>query len=344
MEKASKAPLMLSEAIKLSLASIEEVNMNNSLMGIPCGLADIDRITGGFQKQDLVVVAARPAMGKTSFVLSCARNISVFFKKPLAFFSLEMSATQLVNRLISSETEIDLQRIVRGTLAEWEWQLLHSKIGDLVEAPLLIDDTPYLDIVEFREKCYKLKSEYDVQIIVVDNLQLIRGEKTKNGFNNREQEIGSISRELKSIARELDLTILATSQLSRAVESRPGPNGKRPQLFDLRESGAIEQDADVVLFLYRPEYYGITEDESGRSMAGVGEVIIAKNRNGEIGIVPLKFISSITKFTDLEDSFSLQNQNNFLDLVSSKAFNKHPQNIFIRPSSMNDMQDDEPPF
>ena len=332
--------------VKQSLASLEELRTKtDGLTGVPSGFTDLDRVTGGWQKSDLVIIAARPAMGKTAFVLSCARNAAVDFQKPVVVFSLEMSSVQLVNRLISGEAEIEQEKIRKGNLAEWEWQQLHSKIGRLSEAPLLIDDTPALNIFEFRAKCRRLKSQYDIQMVIVDYLQLMHGK--GEGGGNREQEIGSISRALKSVAKELDVSVLALSQLSRAVESRPGQNGKRPMLSDLRESGSIEQDADMVLFLYRPEYYGIMEDESGRSNAGVGEVIIGKNRHGETGIVPLRFIGKYVKFADLEDSFlppSSFSAGSESSMMPSESFDRPAGNIIIRPSSMNDMPDDDPPF
>jgi replicative DNA helicase len=332
----------MDEIIKQSLASLEDLRTKtDGLTGVPSGFTDLDRITGGWQKSDLVIIAARPAMGKTAFVLTAARNAAVDFQKPTVVFSLEMSSVQLVNRLISGETEIEQEKIRKGNLAEWEWQQLHSKIGKLSEAPLLIDDTPALNIFEFRAKCRRLKSQYDIQMIIIDYLQLMHGK--GEGGGNREQEIGSISRALKSVAKELEVPVLALSQLSRAVESRPGQNGKRPMLSDLRESGSIEQDADMVLFLYRPEYYGITEDESGRSNIGVGEVIIGKNRHGETGIVPLRFIGKYVKFADLEDSFLPPSSFSADSLAPSDNFDR-PGNIIIRPSSMNDMLDDDPPF
>lgn len=335
----------MDDIIKQSLASLEELRTKtDGLTGVPSGFTDLDRITGGWQKSDLVIIAARPAMGKTAFVLTAARNAAVDFNKPTVVFSLEMSSVQLVNRLISGEAEIEQEKIRKGNLAEWEWQQLHSKIGRLSEATLLIDDTPALNIFEFRAKCRRLKSQYDIQMIIIDYLQLMHGK--GEGGGNREQEIGSISRALKSVAKELEVPVLALSQLSRAVESRPGQNGKRPMLSDLRESGSIEQDADMVLFLYRPEYYGIMEDESGRSNAGVGEVIIGKNRHGETGIVPLRFIGKYVKFGDLEDSFlppSSFSAGSDSAMMPSENFG-NPGNIIIRPSSMNDMMDDDPPF
>ncbi|WP_129715676.1 replicative DNA helicase [Pedobacter sp. SYP-B3415] len=338
----------MDEIIRQSLATLEELrSKTDGLTGVPSGFTALDRITGGWQKSDLVIIAARPAMGKTAFVLSCARNAAVDFKKAVVVFSLEMSSVQLVNRLISGEAEIEQEKIRKGNLQEWEWQQLHSKIGNLTEAPLLIDDTPALNIFEFRAKCRRLKSQYDIQMVIVDYLQLMHGKGEGKGGGNREQEIGSISRALKSVAKEIDIPVLALSQLSRAVESRPGVNGKRPQLSDLRESGSIEQDADMVLFLYRPEYYGITEDEQGRSQIGVGEVIIAKHRNGETGIVPLRFIGKFVKFGDLEEDFmppggGFGNDSPASGMYPSQDFDK-PSNVIIKPSRMDDF-DDEPPF
>ncbi|WP_276088356.1 replicative DNA helicase [Pedobacter sp. JY14-1] len=339
----------MDEIIKQSLATLEELrSKTDGLTGVPSGFTDLDRITGGWQASDLVIIAARPAMGKTAFVLSCARNAAVDFKRAVVVFSLEMSSVQLVNRLISGETEIEQEKIRKGNLAEWEWQQLHSKIGRLTEAPLLIDDTPALNIFEFRAKCRRLKAQYDLQLIIIDYLQLMHG-KGEGGGGNREQEIGSISRALKSVAKELNVPVLALSQLSRAVESRPGANGKRPMLSDLRESGSIEQDADMVLFLYRPEYYGITEDEQGRSQAGVGEVIIAKHRNGETGIVPLRFIGKYVKFTDLEDNFSAPGGSFGIDspgagMMPSQNFDRPAGNVIIKPSRMDDINDEDAPF
>ncbi|MCX2574219.1 replicative DNA helicase [Pedobacter sandarakinus] len=339
----------MDDIIKQSLATLEELRTKtDGLTGVPTGFTGLDRITGGWQKQDLVIIAARPAMGKTAFVLTCARNATVDFQKPTVVFSLEMSSVQLVNRLISGEAEIEQEKIRKGNLQEWEWQQLHSKIGRLTEAPLLIDDTPALNIFEFRAKCRRLKSQYDIQLVIVDYLQLMHGKgEGGKGGGNREQEIGSISRALKSVAKELDVPVLALSQLSRAVESRPGLQGKRPMLSDLRESGSIEQDADMVLFLYRPEYYGITEDEQGRSQAGIGEVIIAKHRNGETGIVPLRFIGKFVKFADLEEDFSAPSSFAAADpsagMYPSQDFEKQ-SNVIIRPSKMDDYNDDDPPF
>ncbi|MFO7822784.1 MAG: replicative DNA helicase [Cyclobacterium sp.] len=278
----------------------------DGLTGVPSGFTALDRVTSGWQKSDLVIIAARPAMGKTAFVLSVLRNAAVDHDRPVAIFSLEMSSIQLVNRLISSEAELDSEKIKKGNLADYEWQQLIHKTGKLTSAPLFVDDTPALSILELRAKCRRLKAQNDVQLIVVDYLQLMSGDSKGNNGGNREQEISSISRALKKIAKELSVPVIALSQLSRAVETRGGD--KRPQLSDLRESGAIEQDADIVMFLYRPEYYGITEDEDGNSTSGVGEVIIAKHRNGSLENVKLRFIGKYTKFTDLDLNVPYQPQ------------------------------------
>ncbi|MFD0765060.1 replicative DNA helicase [Mucilaginibacter lutimaris] len=337
----------MDDLVHEALKDIEALkDKKDGLTGVPSGFTDLDRMTSGWQKSDLVIIAARPAMGKTAFVLSCARNAAVDFDKPVVVFSLEMSSVQLVNRLISGETEIEQEKIRKGTLEEWEWQQIHSKIGRLEAAPLIIDDTPSLNIFEFRAKCRRLKSQHDIQLIIIDYLQLMQGKaEGKGGGGNREQEIGSISRALKTVAKELNVPVIALSQLSRAVENRPG-GSKRPMLSDLRESGSIEQDADMVLFLYRPEYYGLDVDEDNNPTQGVGEVIIAKHRNGETGRVRLKFVGKYVKFQDLDqgmDSFALPANNAFAGLNPSQDFDSKPSNFIIRPSRMDDI-DDEPPF
>jgi len=334
----------MDDLVHEALKDIEALkDKKDGLTGIPSGFTDLDRMTSGWQKSDLVIIAARPAMGKTAFVLTCARNAAVDFAKPVVVFSLEMSSVQLVNRLISGETQIEQEKIRKGTLEEWEWQQIHSKVGRLEQAPLIIDDTPALNIFEFRAKCRRLKSQYDIQLIIIDYLQLMHGKADGKG-GNREQEIGSISRALKSVAKELNVPVIALSQLSRAVESRPG-GSKKPMLSDLRESGSIEQDADMVLFLYRPEYYGLTVDEDNNPTQGVGEVIIAKHRNGETGTVRLKFVGKYVKFTDLDQGMDFGGGGDaspFGGLTPSTNFDR-PSNVIIRPSRMDDM-DDEAPF
>ncbi|MFD1875207.1 replicative DNA helicase [Hymenobacter bucti] len=275
----------------------EKKHQKDGLTGVPTGFTALDRVTSGWQPSDLVIVAARPGMGKTAFVVSAMRNAAVDFKKPVAIFSLEMSSLQLVNRLISAEAELDSEKIKKGNLADYEWSQLNHKIASLSTAPIFIDDTPALSIRELRAKCRRLKSQHDIQLIIIDYLQLMSGNDGGKG-GNREQEIASISRALKGIAKELNIPVIALSQLSRSVETRGGD--KKPQLSDLRESGSIEQDADMVIFLYRPEYYKITEDEMGNPTQGMGEVIIAKHRNGSLETVQLKFIGKFTKFADLD--------------------------------------------
>lgn len=289
--------------MRQALAELDQKKNNkDGLTGVPSGFSALDRLTSGWQKTELMILAARPGMGKTAFVVSSLRNAAVDFNMPVAIFSLEMSSVQLVNRLISAEAEIDSEKIRKGSLAPHEWEQLHHRIHRLTNAPIYIDDTPALSILELRAKCRRLKAQHDIQMIVIDYLQLMTGDTGGKGAGNREQEIAMISRSLKNLAKELDVPVIALSQLSRAVETRGGE--KRPQLSDLRESGSIEQDADMVLFLYRPEYYGITEDESGNSVAGIGEVIVAKNRAGSLDTVQLRFIGKYTKFTDLDSQFT----------------------------------------
>ena len=285
-------PLLREAALQIEAASQRE----DGLSGVPSGFTAMDRITSGWQKTDLIIVAARPSMGKTAFVLSMARNMSVDHRVPVAVFSLEMSSIQLVNRLLSSETELGSEKIKNGRLQGWEWEHLNKMIGRLEEAPLFIDDTPALSIFEFRAKCRRLKLQHNIGAVIVDYLQLMTAGVDNKG--SREQEVSMISRSLKAISKELDIPVIALSQLNRSVESR---EGKRPQLSDLRESGAIEQDADIVLFIHRPEYYGITEDEDGNSLIGVAEIIIAKHRNGAVGDIRLSFRKNLAKFTDMEN-------------------------------------------
>jgi len=334
----------MDDIVKESLKILESLkDKDDTLTGVPSGFTALDRMTNGWQKSDLVIIAARPAMGKTAFVLSCARNAAVQFNKPVVVFSLEMSSVQLTNRLIAGEAEIEQEKIRKGKLLDWEWHQLTSKIGNLSEAPLILDDTPALNIFEFRAKCRRLKAQYDIQLIIIDYLQLMQGKADGKGGGNREQEISSISRALKQVAKELNVPVIALSQLSRAVESRPG-GSKRPMLSDLRESGAIEQDADMVLFLYRPEYYGLDQDENGNSTAGIGEVIIAKHRNGETGTVPLRFIGKYVKFTDLEESFgasgggSDKHSDPFSGISPSSQF----ESITLKPKNWD--TDEDPPF
>lgn len=314
----------------------------DGLTGIPTGFTALDRVTSGWQKSDMVIIAARPGMGKTAFVVSAMRNAAVDFNKPVAIFSLEMSSIQLVNRLISAEAELESDKIKKGSLEDYEWEQLIHKTAKLSEAPIFIDDTPALTILELRAKARKLVAQHGVELIIIDYLQLMSGDNTKSGggAGNREQEIASISRSLKNIAKELNIPIIALSQLSRAVEVRGGD--KRPQLSDLRESGSIEQDADMVLFLYRPEYYGINADEEGNSVQGVGEVIIAKHRNGSLDTAKLKFIGKFTKFCDLDisgSSFGSFPANGDFD----GQFNKDTNTITFQSKANGDVGGDNPP-
>jgi replicative DNA helicase len=255
----------------------------------------------------------------TAFIVSALRNAAVDFNFPVAIFSLEMASLQLVNRLISAEAELESEKIKKGNLAEFEWQQLVHKTNRLSTAPIFIDDTPALSILELRAKCRRLKAEHGIQMIVIDYLQLMKGEMG----GNREQEIASISRALKGIAKELSVPVIALSQLSRGVETRGGD--KRPQLSDLRESGSIEQDADIVMFLYRPEYYKITVDEEGMPTQGMAEVIIAKHRNGSLENVKLKFIGKYTKFADYDSPEGLM-----------------PMSSITRESRLNTFRDEPP--
>ncbi len=269
------------------------------LSGLRTGFHALDKITSGWQNSDLIIIAARPAMGKTAFVLSMAKNMAVNFNIPVAIFSLEMSNVQLVNRLIVNVCEIPGDKIKSGQLESYEWEQLDFKIKELYDAPIYVDDTPSLSIFELRTKARRLVREHDVKAIIIDYLQLMNA--SGMNFGSREQEVSTISRSLKGLAKELNIPIIALSQLNRGVESRQGAEGKRPQLADLRESGAIEQDADMVCFIHRPEYYKITEDERGNSLIGLAEIIIAKHRNGAVGDVRLRFKSKFAKFMNIDD-------------------------------------------
>ena len=278
---------------------IEDIALREGLSGVPTGFEKLDKLTSGWQPSDLIIIAARPGMGKTALTLSMARNIAVTQQIPVAIFSLEMSSVQLITRLISSETGLSSEKLRTGRLASHEWQQLNVKVADLEKAPLFIDDTPSLSIFDLRAKSRRLASQHKIKLIIIDYLQLMTAA-TNNKSGNREQEISTISRNLKALAKELNIPVIALSQLSRAVETRGG--SKRPLLSDLRESGAIEQDADIVSFIYRPEYYGIDEwDDEGRTPSqGQAELIIAKHRNGGLDNLRMKFVASLGKFEDLE--------------------------------------------
>ena len=282
-----------------ALAQIEEASKNTSAFnGVPSGFMALDRVTMGWQPSDLIIIAARPSMGKTAFVLSMARNMAIEHQSPVAFFSLEMSAVQLMMRLIVAETGLYSNDIKSGRLTPEQWRHLESATKPLGTAPLYVDDTPALSVFEFRSKARRLKIHNDIKVIIIDYLQLMTGSQDSKNGGNREQEVAFISRTLKAIAKELNVPMLALSQLSRATEQRGG--SKRPQLSDLRESGAIEQDADIVAFIHRPEYYGMNTDENGLPTAGLAEIILAKHRNGAVCDVKLRFLKDQARFADME--------------------------------------------
>ena len=329
----SMASLLFKAQNEIENAMLKEDGVN----GVGTGFSELDKVTSGWQKSDMIVVAARPGMGKTAFVLSMARNVAVDFQHPVAIFSLEMSSIQLVNRLISGEAEIPAEDIRRGNFSKTEFEQFFERTKALSEAPIFIDDTPALSIFELRAKCRRLKQQHDVQLIIIDYLQLMSSG-GKGG--NREQEISNISRSIKEIAKELDVPIIALSQLSRSVETRGGD--KRPMLSDLRDSGAIEQDADIVSFIYRPEYYQLTEWPDGTPCNGQAEIIVAKHRNGSLKDIRLKFIGKYAKFSDL-DGLS---QNDFMYNAGMKPNNDFGDDVssFTMPSKMNDDSSNEDPF
>lgn len=306
------------EAAKKSIEKAAE--SKGSYRGVPSGFTDLDRLTSGWQPSDLIIVAARPSMGKTAFVLSMARNMAVEYQKPVVFFSLEMSSLQLVNRLIAAEIEISGEKIRNGDLTEDEWQCFESRLHRLGSAPLYIDDTPAISVFELRAKCRRqARSKEGLGIIIIDYLQLMTSGVDSKG--SREQEVSNISRSLKAIAKELNVPIIALSQLNRSVETRS--NDKRPQLSDLRESGAIEQDADIVAFIHRPEYYGIKEDEDGIPTRGLATIIVAKHRNGAVDDVRLKFVKELAKFQDWNEGISeLLPSSDTFQTVGSKMNNR----------------------
>lgn len=319
-----------------TLKEIDSIrNKEDGLTGVPSGFTELDAMTSGWQRSDLIIVAARPAMGKTAFVLNMARTAAVDHGMAVAVFSLEMSATQLVKRIISSEAEISANKIHHGDLNDQEWNTLSQRVERLSRAPIFINDSAGLNIFEFRAQCRRLKSAHDIQLVIIDYLQLMSGSVDGKG-TTREQEISTISRSLKSIAKELNVPVIALSQLSRAVESRTGE--KRPQLSDLRESGAIEQDADMVLALYRPEYYGFEQDSDGNSTKGQAEVIILKNRHGAIDSVKLEFVNEFTKFKDWNPySIHSTGAGNYGGNFGGNSFSSSNNQSFVTlPSKMDD--------
>ena len=286
------------------------------LTGVPTGYTKLDEKTSGWQNSDLVIIAGRPAMGKTSFALSLAKNIAVDYQIPIAFFSLEMSNVQLVNRLISNVCSISGSKMLNGQLSHDEWERLDKDIRKLQGSPIYIDDTPGLSIFELRTKARRLVREKGVKIIMIDYLQLMNANGMR--FGSRQEEVAKISQSLKGLAKELDIPILALSQLNRTVEGREGVEGKRPQLSDLRESGAIEQDADMVMFVHRPEYYHIFQDDKGRDLHGMAQIIIAKHRKGATGDVLLTFKGEFTRFQNPENANGPEPQGPNGEIIGSR--------------------------
>ena len=334
------AKTLVSQAIK----RIEDISKKEGMSGVPSGFEKIDAVTSGWQNSDLIIIAARPGMGKTAFVLSMAKNIGIRFNMPVAIFSLEMSSVQLITRMISSETGLTSEKLRKANLQPHEWEQLNVKVKNLSNAPIWIDDTPSLSIFDLRAKARRLVSQHDVKVIIVDYLQLMTSGANNKGGGNREQEISIISRNLKALAKELNVPVITLSQLSREVEKRGGT--KRPILSDLRESGSIEQDADIVSFIYRPEYYGFNEweDEERTPSHGQAEFIIAKHRNGSLENVRLKFEGHLAQFSDLEEGYlstsfmSKMNETN--TEIPDSAKNIDPNDAFDKPQSA----DDDMPF
>ncbi len=335
---------VLSQALK----RIDQLRNNtDEISGVPSGFDSLDKVTYGWQPTDLIILAARPAVGKTAFALNLVRNAALHPTKPtpVVFFSLEMSAGQLVQRILSAESEVWLEKISRGKLEEYEMQqLIHKGINKLDKAPIFIDDSAALNIFELRAKCRRLKNKHDIGLIIIDYLQLMSGTTDGKG-TNREQEISTISRNLKTLAKELQVPIIALSQLSREVEKRKDGN-KMPQLSDLRESGAIEQDADMVMFLYRPDYYDINQDENGEENKGETHVRIAKHRNGSLETIKLKAQLHIQKFVELEEGGTpgLPGGGNWKPVNNDIAPTGGGGNVFIQRSSKMNDGDAEMPF
>lgn len=328
--------------IKEAIEEIEKAGKReDALVGIPSGFTRLDRLTSGWQKSELIIIAARPSMGKTAFALSMARNMSIDHGKNVAIFSCEMSSVQLANRLIIAETDIAGDKIRNGRLSEEEWKQLDTRIKKLVQASIWIDDTPAISIFELRAKCRRLMAQHKLDIVIVDYLQLMSG---PDNAGSREQEVSNISRSLKSIAKELNVPIIALSQLNRSVEMRGGT--KRPLLSDLRESGAIEQDADMVVFIHRQEKFGLTTFEDGSSTKGIAEIILAKNRNGPVDDVRLRFREEKAQFVDI-DEFDLDAGNEPGGAPSitlgSKMNHDHFRNLGGGFDNESDIHD-EPPF
>ncbi|SFC81471.1 replicative DNA helicase [Flexibacter flexilis DSM 6793] len=332
--------------VTLSNLFIEDLKSKSQipdgLTGVPSGLTSLDRITSGWQNTDLIVLAARPGMGKTAMIVTMAINAAKMGKK-IALFSLEMSALQLVSRIYANELELDSACFRKGELTEPEWAKVYREAGRISELPIYIDDSAGLTVLQIAAKARRIKETYGLHEIIIDYMQLVSVPESKGRQSNREQDIGSISRGLKMLAKDLDVPVIALSQLSRAVESR---TEKRPMLSDLRESGSIEQDADMVVFLYRPEYYGITVDENGTSTIGTAEVIIAKHRNGDLDTVNTRFSGKHSKFSDLSDDVFAAWPKPFETATAwpserpPEALPKIPDNS----NSISSFENDKPPF
>ena len=318
--------------INLALEQIQNAANNESgLSGLPTGYNELDRMTSGWQNSDLIIIAARPAMGKTAFVLSMAKNMAIDFEIPVAIFTLEMANVQLVKRLLSNVADLEGEKIKSGQLSPEEWDRLNSRLRGVYSAPLYLDETPGLSITELRTKARRLVREKGVKLIMIDYLQLMNATGMKLG--SREQEVSTISRSLKALAKELNIPIIALSQLNRSTESR---DDKRPVLSDLRESGAIEQDADIVCFIHRPEYYTkSTEDAEGHDIRGLAQLIVAKHRSGAVGDVKLRFVSKFAKFENWDEGFN----------IVQDAISETPMKFASRMNSkMNDENPSPSPF
>ncbi|MCF6182549.1 replicative DNA helicase [Lutibacter sp.] len=310
--------------VKQAIDKIQEISNQSGMSGVATGFTRLDELTSGWQPSDLVIIAARPGMGKTAFVMSMAKNMAIDFEIPVAIFSLEMSSIQLITRMISSETGISSGKLRKGNLEPHEWEQLNVKVKNLSKAPIFIDDTPSLSIFDLRAKARRLVSQHGIKLLIIDYLQLMTAGTSQKGGGNREQEISMISRNLKALAKELEIPVIALSQLSRAVETRGG--SKRPLLSDLRESGAIEQDADIVSFIYRPEYYGNTDwdDDERTPCEGQAEFIVAKHRNGGLDNIRLKFIGHLAQFSNLDEDngFEFQSKMNAIPTSSQPTANE----------------------
>ncbi|MCD8438786.1 replicative DNA helicase [Tenacibaculum finnmarkense] len=327
--------------VQQSINRIQEISGKGGMSGLQTGFTKLDALTSGWQPSDLIIIAARPGMGKTAFVISMAKNMAIDFGHGVAVFSLEMSSVQLITRMISSETGLTSEKLRKGDLEPHEWEQLNVKVKKLSDAPIFIDDTPALSIFDLRAKARRLVSQHDVKIIVIDYLQLM----TAGGSSgNREQEISTISRNLKALAKELSIPVIALSQLSRAVETRGG--SKRPLLSDLRESGAIEQDADIVSFIFRPEYYGMTEwdDDDHTPCEGQGEFIVAKHRNGGMDNIRLKFTGHLALFSDLDEGNSSEFESSMNGGIADSFNNEVASSNFASPEDAFGPSDDDVPF